>query len=261
MLATFSISTVDSCKKYTSYTHSNIHYIIIYLYNNILIIKFKYSFIKFIAMYMPSTRLIVLLCGGQHRVHHSCGNRHCPQCQQHKTQQWLHHHLDTQLPGPHFLITFTVPETLRPFLRSHQRLAYHAMFHASALALKRLAKDERFIGTDLPGFPGVLHTWGRPTAVPPSHPLPCARWWPLRGPHDMGALPRPLLCPRQSPLPHLPCHLQRRDAPSRTAGAPSPPTCGPSPGTSTVRPILTDTPPSPPLPRMSSGSPSPIAAS
>jgi hypothetical protein len=100
-------------------------------------------------------------CGEQHRVNHSCGNRHCPQCQQHKTQQWLQHHLDKQLPGPHFLLTFTVPETLRPFIRSHQRLAYQAMFHASADALKRLATDERFIGTDLPGFTGVLHTWGR----------------------------------------------------------------------------------------------------
>jgi hypothetical protein len=69
--------------------------------------------------------------------------------------------LEQQLPGPHFLRTFTVPETLRPFLRSHQRLAYHALFQASATALKRLAKDERFIGTDLPGCTGVLHTWGR----------------------------------------------------------------------------------------------------
>jgi len=100
-------------------------------------------------------------CSEQHRVHHSCGNRHCPQCQQHKTQQWLQHHLDKQRPGPHFLLTFTVPETLRPFIRSHQRLAYQALFQASATALKRLAKDERFIGTDLPGFTGVLHTWGR----------------------------------------------------------------------------------------------------
>jgi hypothetical protein len=100
-------------------------------------------------------------CGGHHRVNHSCGNRHCPQCQQHKTPQWLQHHLDKQLPGPHFLLTFTVPETLRPFVRSHQRLAYQALFQASATALKRLAKDERFIGTDLPGLPGVLPTWGR----------------------------------------------------------------------------------------------------
>ena len=100
-------------------------------------------------------------CGEQHRVNHACGNRHCPQCQHHKTPQWVHHHLDKQLPGPHCLLTFTVPATLRPFIRSHQRLAYQAMFTASSFALKRLATDERFIGTDLPGFTGVLHTWGR----------------------------------------------------------------------------------------------------
>ena len=100
-------------------------------------------------------------CGKQHRVNHSCGNRHCPQCQHHKTQLWLQHQLEKQLPGPHFLITFTVPETLRPFIRSHQRTAYQALFKASSAALKRLAKDARFIGTHLPGFTGVLHTWGR----------------------------------------------------------------------------------------------------
>lgn len=100
-------------------------------------------------------------CGGQHRGNHSCGNRHCPQCQHHTTQLWLLRHLDKQLPGPHFLITCTVPQTLRPFIRSHPRMAYHALFKASSTALKRLAKDERFIGTPLPGFTGVLHTWGR----------------------------------------------------------------------------------------------------
>jgi len=106
-------------------------------------------------------------CGEHHRGHHACGNRHCPQCQQHKTQQWLSHHREQQLPGPHFLLTFTVPETLRPFLRSHQRIGYQALFKASSEALKRLAKDERFIGTDLPGCTGVLHTWGRQL---PYHP-------------------------------------------------------------------------------------------
>jgi hypothetical protein len=100
-------------------------------------------------------------CGGQHHGHHACGNRHCPQCQQHTTPQWLQHPLDTQLPGPHCLLTCTVPATLRPVIRSHQRLASHALVHASAAALQRLATDERFIGTDLPGFPGVLPTWGR----------------------------------------------------------------------------------------------------
>ena len=100
-------------------------------------------------------------CGQQHRLSHACGNRHCPQCQHQKARQWLHQQLHKQLPGPYFLITFTLPEPLRPFCRSHPRLAYQAMFKASSEALKRLARDARFIGTDLPGFTGILHTWGR----------------------------------------------------------------------------------------------------
>jgi hypothetical protein len=106
-------------------------------------------------------------CGGPHRVHHACGNRHCPPGQQYTTPQWLAHPLDTQRPGPHCLLTFTVPETRRPCIRSPQRLAYHALVHASSLALKRLATDERCIGTDLPGVTGVLHPWGRQLPYPP----------------------------------------------------------------------------------------------
>ncbi len=100
-------------------------------------------------------------CGGQHRVKHACGQRHGPPCQQHTTPPWLHHPLDHQLPGPPFLRTCPGPATRRPGIRSHQRRASHALLHASAPALKRLATDERFIGTDLPGCTGVLHPWGR----------------------------------------------------------------------------------------------------
>jgi hypothetical protein len=106
-------------------------------------------------------------CGKHHRGKHACGHRHCPQCQQHTTQQGFQHHLDKQLPGPHCLVTFTVPETRRPFRRSHPRLASQAMCTASSQALKRRAQEERFIGTNLPGFTGILHTWGRQR---PYHP-------------------------------------------------------------------------------------------
>jgi hypothetical protein len=105
-------------------------------------------------------------------VNHSWGNRHCPQCQQQNTQPWLQHHLDPQLPGPHCLLTCTVPAPLRPCLRSHQRPPSQALFHASAPARKRLAQDERFIGTDLPGCTAVLHTWGRQLQYhPPMHSM------------------------------------------------------------------------------------------
>ena len=100
-------------------------------------------------------------CGGVHRISRSCGNRHCPQCQHHKSRVWLEKRLQRALPGHHFLLTFPVPEALRPFMRSHQRAAYAALFRASSEAMKTLARDARHVGGDLPGFFGVLHTWGR----------------------------------------------------------------------------------------------------
>jgi len=91
----------------------------------------------------------------------SCGNRHCPTCQYTKAQQWLQTRIQRQLPGHHFLLTFTVPEQLRSFMRQHQRVGYSALFKASSDAIKKLATDPKHIGGDLPGFFGVLHTWGR----------------------------------------------------------------------------------------------------
>jgi len=101
------------------------------------------------------------VCGTNHHIDRSCGNRHCPQCQYHKSRQWLAAQLDRRLPCNHFLLTFTVPDQVRPFCRSHQEAAYGALFTAAAGAIRKLAKDPRFIGTDLPGFTAVLHTWGR----------------------------------------------------------------------------------------------------
>jgi len=100
-------------------------------------------------------------CGQKHYVSRSCGNRHCPLCQYHKTQEWMEKQLNRQVPGHHFMITFTVPKEIRSIIRANQRVAYSALFKASSQALKKLAKDKRFIGTDLPGFFSVLHTWGR----------------------------------------------------------------------------------------------------
>ena len=100
-------------------------------------------------------------CGKSQVVFCSCGNRHCPTCQNHKARQWLERQLDRELPGHHFMVTFTVPRQLRRLMRSHQRIAYTAFFAASSAVLKKLSADEEFVGGDCPGFFGVLHTWGR----------------------------------------------------------------------------------------------------
>ncbi len=59
------------------------------------------------------------------------------------------------------MTTFTVPQNLRRFIRSHQRACYSAMFAASSQTIKKLPADQKYIGADMPGFFGVLHTWGR----------------------------------------------------------------------------------------------------
>jgi hypothetical protein len=100
-------------------------------------------------------------CGTTHAMGRSCGNRHCPSCQQDKTKAWLEKQTDRLLPCPYFLLTFTVPAGLRDLVRNHQRIAYAALFEASSAAIKTLATNPKYVGTTDCGFFGVLHTWGR----------------------------------------------------------------------------------------------------
>ena len=106
-------------------------------------------------------------CGNSHYLERSCGNRMCPSCQHGKTQQWVESRLQQQLPVHYFLITFTVPEQLHPLFLHRPKATLSALFGAASGALKSLARNPRFIGADLPGFFGVLHTWGRTLAYHP----------------------------------------------------------------------------------------------
>ncbi len=100
-------------------------------------------------------------CSTRHYVERSCGNRMCPSCQSGKTAEWLDKRLSEQLPTHYFLITFTVPEKLNPFFVHKPKEGFSALFKAASGALEALASNPRFLGADLPGFFGVLHTWGR----------------------------------------------------------------------------------------------------
>jgi hypothetical protein len=100
-------------------------------------------------------------CGQMQAMGRSCGDRHCPSCQRDKAEAWLENQTDRLLPCPYFLVTFTLPAELRAVARSHQRVVYSALFRASSEALRTLAADPKYVGTDRLGFFGVLHTWGR----------------------------------------------------------------------------------------------------
>jgi hypothetical protein len=105
-------------------------------------------------------------CQRPHYQYHSCPNRHCPQCQWQAGQLWLEKQQALLLPVPYFLVTFTLPQTLRPIARGNQRLVYNLLFRTAAAALQELAWDPRYVGGQL-GMVGVLHTWGRQLAYHP----------------------------------------------------------------------------------------------
>jgi hypothetical protein len=93
--------------------------------------------------------------------YHSCNDRHCPQCGQTDADDWFERRKERLLfPAPYFLLTFTVPEALRLFIRSHQKITLDLLFAASAEALQDLAGNPRRLGAQL-GMLGVLHTWSR----------------------------------------------------------------------------------------------------
>jgi hypothetical protein len=99
-------------------------------------------------------------CATTRYSYHSCRNRHCPTCQQDASQTWLARQQDLLLPVPHFLVTFTLPASLRALARQHPRTIYPLLFRASAAALQQLAHDPRFLGRQI-GMLGVLQTWTR----------------------------------------------------------------------------------------------------
>ncbi len=100
-------------------------------------------------------------CHAAHYRYHSCNDRHCPQCGQPDADQWLQRQkARLLLPVPYFLVTFTVPEGLRLFIRSHQQIALKLLFGSSAQALQELAQNPKRLGARL-GMLGVLHTWSR----------------------------------------------------------------------------------------------------
>ncbi|RKX38180.1 MAG: transposase [Verrucomicrobia bacterium] len=100
-------------------------------------------------------------CGELHSADSSCGNRHCPTCQAGKSDEWLKKQETKALPVNYFMITFTVPAELRRLIRANPKVCYASLFKAASGAMKKLAKDPRFVGCETAGFTGILHTWTR----------------------------------------------------------------------------------------------------
>jgi Transposase zinc-binding domain/Putative transposase len=105
-------------------------------------------------------------CGDLEYSDHACQNRPGPKCQNDEATRWLAQPRPLLLPVPYCLVTFTLPEALRPGARAPQPLLYNLLFQTSAAALRALALDPKYVGGQI-GMIGVLHTWTREMAYHP----------------------------------------------------------------------------------------------
>jgi hypothetical protein len=108
----------------------------------------------------PSLEVQCLACDQRRFLPHSCGHRLCPHCQHHESQQWLQRQINRQVPGEHFLLTFTLPAQLRGLAWRNQRTLYALMMQSSWETLRTFShRDKQLQGT--PGAIAVLHTHSR----------------------------------------------------------------------------------------------------
>ena len=99
-------------------------------------------------------------CNRELFAYHSCNHRACPRCGGRDQQLWSARQQARRLPVSYFMLTFTVPESLRWFFLRYDRVAYNALFAAVSGAIRELFADPKHFGGQ-PGFTAVLHTWTR----------------------------------------------------------------------------------------------------
>ena len=99
-------------------------------------------------------------CGHKVVAFNSCRNRHCPQCQSLKKEEWLFKRKVEILPVPYYHIILTLPSELNDLIYYNQKKLLTIFFKTASETLKVLGSDKKHIGCKL-GFFMVLHTWGQ----------------------------------------------------------------------------------------------------
>lgn len=90
----------------------------------------------------------------------SCGNRHCPRCQNHVTSGWIERQQLKLLPVPYFMVTFTLPYELRSLSYQHQKTVYSLFFASVVSTLKSFGLNKKHLGAKI-GTTMVLQTNSR----------------------------------------------------------------------------------------------------
>lgn len=99
-------------------------------------------------------------CETQDHFYLSCGHRFCPQCQNDAVEAWLVRQRAKLLPVDYYLLTFTLPEQLRPLVYDHQREAYDLLIKTAWQTLSAFGLQDEKLQGQL-GATIVLHTHSR----------------------------------------------------------------------------------------------------
>ena len=99
-------------------------------------------------------------CGAHAVIPLSCGHRFCPQCQHAAGELWLERQRAKLLPADYYMITFTLPASLRALVYDHQREAYDLLIRLAWETLAGFGQRDRALQGDL-GATAVLHTHTR----------------------------------------------------------------------------------------------------
>ena len=99
-------------------------------------------------------------CGHAILRFHSCRNRHCPQCQFFKKEQWIEARSREVFPFQYFHAVFTLPDELNPIVYRNKKIIYTMLFQKVKETLLGTAEQQKYFGAGT-GFFSILHTWGQ----------------------------------------------------------------------------------------------------
>ena len=99
-------------------------------------------------------------CGHKVILYNSCRNRHCPQCQFMKKEQWILDRKNEVLPFTYFHVVFTLPNELNSIAIRNKRIIYKLLFQKCKETLLSAGEEEKYLGAKI-GFFSILHTWGQ----------------------------------------------------------------------------------------------------
>lgn len=105
-------------------------------------------------------------CGHIQISYNSCRNRHCPKCQGHKREEWIHKREDELIKVPYYHMVFTLPSEFNQYALFEPRLLYNILFKVSWSVIRDFAKNPKFMGAKT-GMICILHTWGQNLSLHP----------------------------------------------------------------------------------------------